>query len=1021
MRESLDRIALLFCRLIFVATALGMGVSLHAQPMAFRHFDGRDGLPQSQVRALLEDRRGFLWVGTQGGVARLGASGFKNFGLAQGLGIGQVTALLEDREGGIWVAQVDSSLARIRGSQVQTFGPADGLPAMNSYCLAEEDSGAVLVGTRGGLRRWNGSVFQPVDLSTWPNEPIYGIAKAKGGFWLSTRKGRVGFWDGRHLKEELLPKEVAKREVWKIAMDPKGRPCALTRPSLFRKEEGVWMPIPLKGYDGIPKLQDFNFERDGSLVVGLGDDGLWTESLNGASRWWTAKDGLPEEHINLAFRDHQGILWVGTDGDGLYALVVPGLRAIRAQAPFELGAVLAIEPLAGVGTFLGTSRGLYLWVEGKGLTARWTIKDGLPSNEIWSLHPDGSGGLWLGSAKGMGRWVKGRVQPGKMLGDARVFQVLDWHGLNMVGTDRGLVAMDLSGHVKQTFEMPKETGVNDAYVLAKDGESVLVGCSKGLYRFDGQRLERAFPSTPFDNLSVLALYRDEKGSLLVGTVQGLYKQEAERWTRIGIEEGLPDASIYFVGDGGQGRIAIGHGKGVTLVGGDGHMLHLNQALGLLSDETNQGSVRLDERGRLWFGMMNGVCILDTREPLRLPEMPSPQVLEVSWPGGRIHLPAHVEVPPRRDFIEFNFEMGMPISTHPPIYEVQLEGLSAEWQRISEGNSVRYERLSAGSYSFRMRASQDGAHWIEGPAVSLTVRPTWMEHPLGRTAMILVVLAVVGLFIQWRTLRLRKIAKILEFQVNERTRSLNHRNEELEAANDQVKQILESKVVFTRMVVHDLRSPITTINLLADLMGTEAQDRGETPPPQLEIIAKEAERLDGLLRRLLDQSRSEAVDQTLHMVRTDLHELLEGMEDVLRLKAEWVGLHFVWEVQPLEGQVLADSLAVQQVLLNLFGNALKVTAPGGSVGVRSNLKGERWVLEIWDTGRGFDAGELERLFQPFTQVEISDIGKGWGLGLSIVKTLVDAHGATISVESKPGHGATFRIAFVLLATPETTPV
>ena len=150
MRESLEHIALLFRRLICLA-ALGVGWTLHAQPMAFRHFDGRDGLPQSQVRVLLEDRRGFLWVGTQGGVARLGASGFKNFGLVQGLGAGQVTALLEDREGAIWVAQVDASLARIRGSQVQSFGLADGLPVMNSYCLAEDESGAPFLVTRENI------------------------------------------------------------------------------------------------------------------------------------------------------------------------------------------------------------------------------------------------------------------------------------------------------------------------------------------------------------------------------------------------------------------------------------------------------------------------------------------------------------------------------------------------------------------------------------------------------------------------------------------------------------------------------------------------------------------------------------------------------------------------------------------------------------------------------------------------------------------------------------------------------
>ncbi len=996
-----------------LAVGLGLASALPAQTLAFRRFDGRDGLPQSQVRVLLEDRQGFLWVGTHGGVARLGGSGFKSFGIAQGLGIGRVRALLEDREGAIWVAQTDAGLARIQGSPVRSFGAAEGLPDSNCYVLALDASGAVMVGTSSGLLRWDGGAFHFVDLGPLGHEPIYGMVQAAEGLWVSTRKGQVGLWDGLQLKVEHLPAEVAQREVWKLLMDSSKRIWALTRPGLFRREGDHWIAVPLEGTHGVPKLQDFAFDKDGSLMVALGGEGLWMQGPAGAPRVLTDKDGLPEEQINMAYRDRNGTLWVGTNGEGLHAQVLPGLRALRGVAPLELGAVLAMEPLPGGGSLFGTSRGLFRWEEGKGLTARWTVKEGLPDNEIWCIGSDGEGGQWLGSAKGLVRWKDGHARSPRLLGDARVYQILRWRGVNLVGTERGLSEMDASGKVTRTFDMPKEAGINDAYVLLGEADGVLVGCSKGLYRFDGQQLSRVFPQAPFSNTRVVALYRDAGGDLYVGTVKGLFRSTPNGWDYHGAENGLPDAHIYFLGDGGQGRLAIGHGKGMSLLGPDGQLQHLNQGLGLLSDETNQGSVRLDEAGRLWFGMVNGVCILDTKVPLRLPELQVPRVLEVSWSGGRAHLPSRLELPPRTDSVGFEFEQGMPIFSRPPIYEVHMDGLSEQWQRTGEGHSIRYGRLGAGSYAFRVRVSQDGRHWIEGPPVSLRVRPTWFEHPLGRLALLLLALAAVGAFIQWRTLRLRKAAEILEARVEERTRSLDQRNQELKVAHEEVKEILESKVAFTRMVVHDLRSPITSINLLAEVMALEASDRGDAPPPQLEIMAKEAARLEGLLRRLLDQSRSEAVEQTLHMVPSKPSRLLDGMEELLRLKAVGAGLHFEWEAQSVDRKILADSLALQQILLNLSGNALKVTPPGGSVGVRSGVKGESWVLEIWDTGRGFDAGQLDRLFRPFTQVEIGDIGTGWGLGLSIVKSLVDAHGAKISVESKPGRGTTFRIAFALL--------
>ncbi|HJW10080.1 MAG TPA: two-component regulator propeller domain-containing protein [Holophagaceae bacterium] len=982
---------------------------LAAQPLAFRHFVGRDGLPQSQVRVLKEDRHGFLWVGTYGGVARLGASGFKSFGLAEGLGIGLVRDMLEDREGAIWVAQTDAGLARIRGGRVKRFGAAEGLDESNCYSLELDADGSILVGHANGLHRFDGHALRAVELGAWNNLPILSMARSPEGLWLSTRGGKLALWDGRKLVEEQLPAAPAASDVLRLRRDGQGRMWALTRPGLFRREQGRWVVFAPQGFPAAPKLLDFEFDGQGDLLVALGEGGLWIQDPQGGHQWITAKDGLPQELIYTAYRDRQGILWVGTDGEGLYAQVLPGLRAFLGQPPLDLGAVLGLAELPGEGLFFGTTRGVFQWREDKGIVAHWGLKEGLPSNEVWSLSEDGGGGLWMGTARGVVRMKGGRIQPGRALGDARIYQVLRWKGGTFVGSENGLAELDAAGRLGRHFDLPKEAATNDAYALVEDGDGLLVGTPKGLFRFDGSTITRVHGGTPFAHSQVICLYRDAQ-SLWVGTIQGLYRLKDGAWSRISVEEGLPDAQIYFVGDGGQGRIAIGHGKGVTLMEPDGAFHHLNQNIGLTTDETNKGSVLMDHQGRLWFGMVYGACCLDTRIPLRLPDPPVPTVLETLWSKGLANLPSSLELAPRPEFVEFDFELGLPIANIPPVYEVRLDGLSHEWQRVSEGHRVRYGGLRDGQYQFRVRASLDGVHWKEGRAVDLTVRPTWFEHPLGRAAIILVAALLLGAFIQWRTVRLRRDARILEAKVEDRTRSLDERNQELEEAHDQVKELLAAKVAFTRMVVHDLRSPLTTLTLLLDQLSTEATDRGAAPPQSLGLMRQETSRLEDMLRRLLDQARIEAVDQSLHMAPCRPSRILEGMEAALSLKAQNAGLAFTWEAEPMEGEVVADALAVQQIILNLFSNAMKVTEPGGRVGLRSEGGADAWVLQVWDTGRGLDSGQVDRLFQPFAQSEAKDLEKGWGLGLSIVKALVDAHGATIQVESELGKGTRFRITF-----------
>ncbi|HJV91086.1 MAG TPA: ATP-binding protein [Holophagaceae bacterium] len=989
-------------------------VPLVAQVAVFRRFDGRDGMPQSQVEALLEDRLGFLWVGTHGGVARMGASGIKSFGLAEGLGVGRVRALMEDREGGIWAAQADANLALIRGSKIQVFGAADGLGDPDCLSLGLDTQGRVLVGTRRGLWRHEGGRFSVVPLGRdWLTLPIFSIASDRlGGFWVGGPRGRLGHWTpGRDVEEEPLPEGYRSDDVLAIHLDPAGAVHAATAQGLFvREAAGRWVTEPLSGAPAGARISSFTMDGRGAFLVGLGEDGLWVQDPQEGPRLWSTWDGLPEEKINLGYIDRQGTLWVGTDGEGLHARAVPGLTGLQAFQGEPLGAVLGFLEEAPDRILMGTTRGIFRIQSGKGVVGHWTKAHGLPSAEVWNFAPDGAGGAWMCTGKGLVHWRGDhRVGPVVMPG-ARIHQVMRWGKGLLVAHRGGLVELDAAGTVIRTLALPEEAGGAEASVLAPVGDHVLVGAMRGLYAYREGRLERIHGDAPFAGLRVIHIAADASGAVWVGTVRGLFRQEGASWVPIGVDQGLPDAHIYFIQPLPGGGQVVGHGKGITLMRPGRPLEHLNQNLGLYSDETNQGGVLLDSRGKLWFGLSNGFCRLDLDLDKTLPDLNPPVVVEARWPDGLAHQPTRLDLAPGTSGLQLEFQVAQPLCARTPIYEIAMDGLAPGWQRVGQDHLIRFGRLSAGSYQFRIRASVDGQKWVDGPPLRIRVAAAWFETIPGRIGIGLVVMAALAWVIRWRTRRLKARAVALEAKVEERTGVLQQRNEDLERAHTRVQEGLEAKASFTRMVAHDLRSPLTTLMLLADQLALDASDGHAPQPSQLELLRQEAGRIEALLQRLLDQAKAESFLQTAYRKRMTPRQAMEGLPEVLRLKAKGRGLAFHFE----EGaggelaQVDVDPLGIQQVLLNLAGNAFKFTAPGGAVTLRSRVERGAWILEVADTGRGMSASQIERLFRPFQQGEVRDAAQGWGLGLSIVQTLVETHGGRISVTSAPGQGSTFRV-------------
>ena len=233
------------------------------------------------------------------------------------------------------------------------------------------------------------------------------------------------------------------------------------------------------------------------------------------------------------------------------------------------------------------------------------------------------------------------------------------------------------------------------------------------------------------------------------------------------------------------------------------------------------------------------------------------------------------------------------------------------------------------------------------------------------------------------------------------RLIRRQNAELARRND-VKDTLLANVS------HDLRTPLTAVLGYAELMRL----RGGLDDKQaqaVDVIERNARRLLRLVSDLLLLAQARAGKLTLDREAVDLSQLAAEAVELIRPLADHAQLTLDLQAQPRGPVIDADHRRLGQLLDNLIANAIKYTPAGGTVTVRVYSRPDAAVVEVEDTGPGFPAAERESLFEAFARGSTSD-APGTGLGLTIVRTVVDAHDATIDVQSEPGRGARFTVAF-----------
>jgi signal transduction histidine kinase/DNA-binding NarL/FixJ family response regulator len=320
------------------------------------------------------------------------------------------------------------------------------------------------------------------------------------------------------------------------------------------------------------------------------------------------------------------------------------------------------------------------------------------------------------------------------------------------------------------------------------------------------------------------------------------------------------------------------------------------------------------------------------------------------------------------------------------YAYMLEGFDRDWNYVGNQNSATYTNLPAGSYTFRVKATNNDGIWSDHEAsLKIIVEPPFWWSWYAKLFYLLLLGTVIWYYVH---LRLKKAERRHQIE-------MQRLNEEKE------KEVREARLNFFTMIAHEIRTPVSLIiGPLEKLM-----KRGN-PSDDMKVIDRNAHRLLELVNQLLDFRKVEQQSLVMHFAPQNIHELMVSVSERFAPTFEQNGKRFTVDYPNEHFTAIVDKEAVIKIISNLLTNANKYSKDEVSLKCIEDPDGQRFRICVSDNGIGIRKKDLEHIFKPFFQAEGNK--PGTGIGLNIVKNIVDQHHGDITVDSELGKGSTFTI-------------
>ena len=759
-----------------------------AKPVARYHRDSwgaEEGLPQVTVETVVQTADGYLWVGTQEGLARFDGVRFEVFDRRNTpeLVTASISALAQGRDGSLWIGSQEGGLVRYRDGAFEAYGEGDGLPSSWIIGMAVTADGALWTGYEYGLTRFDGREFVQLEL---PGERV-AVTKlaqtADGTVWAGTR--RHGLF--RVVGDTVEPAHVD-------GPDPGHLISALHAGA----DGGLWIGTEDDGLfhisdnstthlttaDGLTtnSIASLTEDRDGNLWIGTYSGGLCR--MRGKDLdCQTLEQGLGADSVGALCEDHEGSLWMGTKSRGLLRLRDTTFSGFTTRDGLSYDSARAIVEGAD-GVWIGTDAGLNLLVDGE--FREFPQQQQFASHPVMALHESTDGSLWMGAFQvGLSRLADGRWSPPVSELEHVTAMIDDTDGGLLLGSRRGLLRF-ADGRVE-----PLPLAVPHCHVKAlhraRDGSLWIGTHGSGAIRYVDGEIEELLPEPTGDQSVVLSVYEDADGTLWFGTAGGVIRYRDGMVRAFTVADGLTDDVVYAVLEDDTGHLWLSGNRGVSRINKAAldavdrdeatgvAVTTYTSADGLPATECNGGLKPAGMRsadGRLWFPTVGGVAVVD---PTRLhrSDIPPPMVVErVLVEGQPVDAAGPLVLDAATQHLEIHYTALSFIAPDRMRFRYRLEGFEETWIEAGTRREAHYTNLPPGSYRFVVSAcNADGVWNDEGADLTVSKRPYLHQMPVFWGGIGLVVLVGAWALYRVRLRQLQRRQRELEDLVEVRSRQL----------------------------------------------------------------------------------------------------------------------------------------------------------------------------------------------------------------------------------------------------------
>ncbi len=1028
----------------------------------FKNITNEDGLPQATVETMIQDKNGYIWIGTNDGLSRYNGYEFKVYkhdeDLKDSISNNYIVDIKEDNKGYIWVGTANG-LSKIdtKTDSITNYNMNDEKRNLSHYNIGDiliTKSGQVLVGTSDGLNIYNEKEdsFDRIfyGKNQLSSQYIYSLAEDDdNNIWVATKNGidKIDIKNKKHIKHFKSGEgkdNLSENAVYVVRYDKKGYIWAGTF------NEGL-NRIDIKSNE--VKILKNNLNDENSLpgncvkdILRDSSNNLWIATDNGIAKYDEKYDkfivyknkiydktSLVNDEVFCFEEDKSGLIWVGTYG-GISIFDQNTNIEHYKKDPFDENSISDNsihgiyednDGLIWVGT---NSKGVNIITRENG-----TIEHINKTSNNYSISDDNINDIVGINNKIFIATKNGLNEIDKELKTTKVYTIENGLASNnitalfadskdniWIGTSNGVNIINTNtGEIYNLEGIFNKYNIDDRYikVIYEDSDGFYwIGCfvDGGIIKLDPKTkiLENyrniKDDKTSISSNNIRSIVEDNEGNLYIGTSYGLNKlnKNNNKFERYSEKDGLSNNTVYGVLLDDDNNLWASTNSGISKLNIKSMTFEtFNVMDGFQGNEFNGRAYYKNKEGELFFGGINGLNIFNPNEIQRMGYIPNVIFDEFKVNGSTYKDINNLELKYNENTINICVFIPNYKNTKNIQYIYKLEGVSDSWD-VSRSNTINYSDLAPGKYTLKIKARNYSGQLSDESSISFTINPPFWKSKLAIIIYILIIVFIIYITIN----NVNRLDKLVKNKTIELTNEMEKNNRLL----NKVIELEKMKNSYFINLSHELRTPLNVIysteQLITELNKSKNGIESEKLQGYMKVVRRNTKRLLNLINNLIDTSKIESGTYQLEIKENDIVYVVEEATLSLKDYIERKGIELIIDPEMEEKNILCDKDEIERCIVNLVSNASRFTPAGGTIEVIIKDLDEKVMIIVKDTGIGIDKKYHDLIFNRFNQVvdKNSESKGGSGLGLTITKQIIDLHGGEIYVESELNKGTKFTI-------------